>query len=76
MWKRLRPYRNIILVVSFIGSMLLFMFGTALYVSSEVANCSSAKKAKNLCMNGKLFNRGNVRKNKEDTKKFLSDQAP
>jgi hypothetical protein len=76
MWKKLRPYRNVILVVSFIGSMLLFMFGTAIYVSSEVANCSSVKKAKNLCMTGKLFNSGNARKNKEDTKRFKYSHAP
>jgi len=41
--------RNIIFVSIFIGSMLLFMLGTVIYVTSQVANCSSVKKARKLC---------------------------
>ena len=33
-----------IFVSLFIGTMLLFMLGTVIYVTSQVANCSSAKK--------------------------------
>ena len=41
--------KNIIFVSIFIGSMLLFMLGTVIYVTSQVANCSSVKKARKLC---------------------------
>ncbi|WP_294955475.1 hypothetical protein [Sulfurovum sp.] len=41
--------KNIIFVSIFIGTMLLFMLGTVMYVTSQVANCSSAKKARKLC---------------------------
>ena len=41
--------KNMIFVSLFIGTMLLFMLGTVIYVTSQVANCSSAKKARNLC---------------------------
>jgi hypothetical protein len=41
--------RNIILVSVFIGAMMLYMLGTAIYVTNEVANCSSVKKLKNAC---------------------------
>ena len=45
--------KNMIFVSLFIGTMLLFMLGTVIYVTSQVANCSSAKKARNLCYNDK-----------------------
>ncbi|SFV54268.1 hypothetical protein MNB_SV-10-404 [hydrothermal vent metagenome] len=41
--------KNIIFVSILIGTMLLFMLGTVMYVSSQVANCSSVKKARKLC---------------------------
>jgi len=50
-WKKCKDYRNVILVSTFIGSMLLFMLATVIYVTSQVANCSSVKKARNMCMN-------------------------
>ena len=68
MWQRIKPYRNIILVSTLIGSMLVFMFGTAIYVSSQVANCSSAKKAKNLCMTSGLFTFGKSKKESDALK--------
>jgi len=49
LWKKWKAYRNIILVSTLIGSMLVFMLATVIYVTSQVANCSSAKKAKNMC---------------------------
>jgi hypothetical protein len=49
LWKKCKVYRNIILVSTLIGSMLIFMLATVIYVTSQVANCSSAKKAKDLC---------------------------
>jgi hypothetical protein len=49
LWEKWKTYRNIILVSTLIGSMLVFMLATVIYVTSQVANCSSAKKAKNLC---------------------------
>ncbi|WP_041672743.1 hypothetical protein [Sulfurovum sp. NBC37-1] len=45
--------RNIIFVSIFIGTMLLFMLGTVIYVTSQVVNCSSAKKARKLCCENK-----------------------
>jgi len=42
--------KNILFVSLFIGSMMLFMFGTAIYVTGKVANCSSVKKARKVCM--------------------------
>ncbi len=50
-WKKCKDYRNVILVSTFIGSMLVFMLATVIYVTSQVANCSSVKKARNMCMN-------------------------
>ena len=41
--------RNILFVTIFIGFMLLFMLGVVIYISSQVANCSSAKKARKIC---------------------------
>ena len=41
--------RNIVLVSAFIGAMLIYMLGTVIYVTNEVANCSSAKKLDNAC---------------------------
>ena len=49
LWNKWKAYRNIILVSTLIGSMLIFMLATVIYVTSQVANCSSAKKAKNIC---------------------------
>jgi hypothetical protein len=36
--------KNIIFVSVFIGAMLIWMLGTVIYVTNNVANCSSAKK--------------------------------
>ena len=44
LWNKCKAYKNVILVSTLIGSMLLFMIVTVIYVSSQVANCSSAKK--------------------------------
>lgn len=41
--------KNIIFVSIFIGAMLLWMLGTVIYVTNQVANCSSAKKLDNAC---------------------------
>jgi hypothetical protein len=41
--------RNIILVSTLIGAMLIYMLGTVVYVTNQVANCSSAKKLDNAC---------------------------
>jgi len=43
--------KNILLVTIFISSMLLFLLGTVVFVSNQVANCSSVKKARNMCLN-------------------------
>ncbi len=52
-WEKCKNYRNIILVSTFIGSMLVFMLATVIYVTSQVANCSSVKKARKVCMSEK-----------------------
>ena len=41
--------KNIIFVSIFIGTMLVYMLGTVIYVTNQVANCSSAKKLDNAC---------------------------
>ena len=41
--------RNIILVSAIIGAMLIYMLGTVIYVTNQVANCSSSKKLDNAC---------------------------
>lgn len=41
--------KNIIFVSIFIGAMLVWMLGTVIYVTNNVANCSSAKKLDNAC---------------------------
>lgn len=41
--------KNIIFVTVFIGAMLIYMLGTVIYVTNQVANCSSAKKLDNTC---------------------------
>ncbi|QOR62398.1 hypothetical protein ACM66Z_02690 [Sulfurovum sp. ST-21] len=41
--------KNIIFVTLFISVMLIFMLGTVVYVTNQVANCSSAKKARKVC---------------------------
>ncbi|MDY0402434.1 hypothetical protein [Sulfurovum sp.] len=41
--------KNIIFVSVFIGAMLIWMLGTVIYVTNDVANCSSAKKLDNAC---------------------------
>ena len=41
--------KNIIFVSVFIGAMLIYMLGTVIYVTDQVANCSSAKKLDNAC---------------------------
>lgn len=41
--------KNIIFVSLFIGTMLVYMLGTVIYVTNQVANCSSAKKLDNAC---------------------------
>jgi hypothetical protein len=42
--------KNMLFVSLFIGSMILFMFGTVVYVTGKVANCSSVKKVRKVCM--------------------------
>ncbi len=41
--------KNILFVSLFIGSMLLFMLGSVIYVTGQIANCSSVKKARKVC---------------------------
>lgn len=41
--------KNIIFVSLFIGTMLVYMLGTVIYVTHQVANCSSAKKLDKAC---------------------------
>jgi len=43
--------KNVLLVTILIAGMLIFMLGTVVYVSNQVANCSSVKKARNMCLN-------------------------
>lgn len=43
--------KNILLVTILIATMLIFMLVTVVYVSNQVANCSSVKKARNMCLN-------------------------
>ena len=47
--KKKKDSKNIIFVSVFIGSMLIYMLGTVIYVTDQVANCSSAKKLDNAC---------------------------
>ena len=47
--KKKKDNKNIIFVSIFIGTMLLYMLGTVIYVSGQVSNCSSAKKLHNIC---------------------------
>ncbi len=61
-WRKCKNYRNVILVSTFIGSMLVFMLVTVIYVTSQVANCSSVKKARKVCMNEKRVLLKNVTK--------------
>ena len=49
MAKKNKERKNIVFVTIFIGTMLLFMFGTVAYVTSQVANCSSVKKVRKMC---------------------------
>ena len=53
MKKESKNRKNIIFVSLFIGTMLIFMLGTVIYVTSQVANCSSVKKAKEMCFDDK-----------------------
>ena len=46
---RKKNNKNIIFVAVFIGTMLIYMIGTVIYVTNQVANCSSAKKLDNAC---------------------------
>jgi len=46
---KMKNSKNIIFVSLFIGTMLVFMLGTVIYVTSQVTNCSSAKKVKKIC---------------------------
>ncbi len=41
--------KNILFVTIFIGTMLLFMLGTVIYVTGQVTNCSSVKKVRKMC---------------------------
>jgi len=43
MAKKKKDGKNIMFVSIFIGIMLLFMVGTVVYVTGQVANCSSEK---------------------------------
>ncbi len=52
--------KNIIFVSLFLISMLLFMLGTVIYVTNQVANCSSVKKARKMCKVPCTKKRGNA----------------
>ena len=61
MKKEPKENKNILFVSLFIGAMLIFMVGTVIYVVSQVANCSSAKKVKKICyQNARIGERKNV----------------
>jgi len=49
MAKKKKDGKNIMFVSIFIGIMLLFMVGTVVYVTGQVANCSSVKKVRKMC---------------------------
>jgi len=49
MAKKDNSNKNIFLVSILIGIMLVFMLGAVIYVTSQVANCSSVKKARKIC---------------------------
>ncbi|GEM_PF-2280558 len=55
-----RDSKNIIFVSIFIGTMLIFMLGTVIYVTSQVANCSSVKKARKMCMNNSTMHKNKM----------------
>ncbi len=57
MLKKNNKNRNLLLVSALIGTMLIFMFVTVIYVANQVANCSSVKKAKNICYKTEMKNR-------------------
>ena len=42
--------KNIILVSVIIGTFLIFMLGIVIYTTSKVANCSSGKKLRKVCL--------------------------
>ncbi len=54
----LKENKNIIFVSIFIGIMMIFMLITVIYVTSQITNCSSAKKMKNMCYKNELFMKG------------------
>ncbi|MCD6212782.1 MAG: hypothetical protein J7J02_07345 [Sulfurovum sp.] len=41
--------KNIILVAVIIAAFLVFMLGTVIYTTNQVANCSSGKKLRKVC---------------------------
>ncbi len=47
--KKKKDSKNMILVSAIIGAMLIYMLGTVIYVTNQVANCSSVKKLHNAC---------------------------
>lgn len=49
MQKDKKDNKNIILVTVIIAVFLIFMLGTVIYVTSQVANCSSGKKLRKVC---------------------------
>ena len=49
MQKDKKDNKNIILVAVIIGTFLIFMLGTVIYVTSQVSNCSSGKKLRKIC---------------------------
>ena len=66
MAKKDKENKNILFVSIFIGTMFLFMIGTVIYVTKQVAGCSSVKKARKLC----YF------ENREDYQGVKADKLP
>ncbi len=60
MSEKKRDNKNILFVTIFIGSMLIFMLGTVIYVTSQVANCSSVKKARKMCINNSMMHKNKM----------------
>jgi len=49
MAQKKKDNKNMLLVSIIIGVFLIFMLGTVIYVTSQVANCSSGKKLRKQC---------------------------
>jgi len=60
MRKKENENTNILFVSLFIGIMLIFMLGTVVYVTSQITNCSSVKKARNICYEVKIVDKRSI----------------